>query len=149
LHHPHRTTSNTKEGMPGYLRSIVNFFAPKFVSPEQESLVERILNKEVIETVNDCGEKRYIEMEREAHIERRKNLDILLSKCKRLLSFVELTRNERMYTKIQSFIVRVRQALYKGDDIVPLFDEFEKIKDYTKRGSKTFSNLSDAERFIY
>ena len=135
--------------MPGYLRSIVNFFAPKFVSPEQESLVERILKKEVIETVNDCGEKRYIELEREAHIERRRNLDILLSKCKRLLSFVELTRNEKMYTKIQSFIIRVRQALYKGDDIVPLFDEFERIKDYTKRGSKTFSNLSDAERYNF
>ncbi len=132
--------------MSGYIRSILNFITPKIVSP---SLTERILNKDIIEAINDCGEKRYIEIEHEIHTERKKNLDILLSKCKRLLSFVEATRNMEMYTKIESFVGRVRQALYKGDDIGPLFDEFEKIKDGSKGGSKTFSNLSDAETYIF
>lgn len=126
--------------MQHFLHSIVDFFAPQPI----RSHAEKLSNCTVIETMNDCGEKRYIEMEREVQADRKKNLDILLSKCKRLLSFVETTRDVEMYTRLNSFVGRVRQALYKGDDITPLFDEFEKIKDVAKRGSKTFSNLSDA-----
>lgn len=114
-----------------FLRKITEIIAPKPVS-------------NVIETMNDCGEKRYIELERDVHTERKRNLDVLLMKCKRLLSFIESTQNIDMYDKMHSFVGRVRQALYMGDDILPLFDEYEKLKNDVKRGSKTFTNLSDA-----
>lgn len=122
-----------------FIRSIADFIAPQPV----RSHTEKLSNCTVIETVNDCGEKRYIEMQREVQADRKKNLDILLSKCKRLLSFVETTHDTGMYARLSSFVGRVRQAMYKGDDISPLFDEFEKIKDVAKQGSKTFTNLSD------
>jgi len=118
------------------LRSIANLVAPQ--------PVQRIDDTCLIETINDCGEKRYIELEREFHNERKKNLDVLLTKCKRLLSFVETTSHTETYTKLNSFIGRVHQAVYKGDDITPLFEEFYKIENSAKKGSKTFSNLSDA-----
>jgi hypothetical protein len=107
--------------------------------------IQRRVNRStIIETVNDCGEKRYIEMEREIHIERKRNLDVLLTKCKRLLSFIQTTQNTDMYDKMHSFVGRVRQAIYKGDDITPLIDEYENLKNTAKRSSKTFTNLSDA-----
>ena len=65
--------------MSNLFQTVVGFFTPKPVSGK------------VIETVNECGEKRYIEMEieRNYQLERQKDLEILLTKCKRLLSFVE------------------------------------------------------------
>ena len=115
----------------GFLRKITNIIAPQPVS-------------NIIETVNDCGEKRYIDIERDVHMERKRNLDVLLVKCKRLLSFIESTQNIDMYNKMHSFVGRVRTALYMGDDITPLFDEYENLKNSVKKGSKTFTNLSDA-----
>jgi hypothetical protein len=53
----------------------------------------------LIEAVNDCGEKRYIEVERV--VDRRENLEVLFTKCKRLMSFVKKKNwDETMYTRI-------------------------------------------------
>ena len=106
---------------------------------------DRILTQDIIETVNDCGEKRYIQIENERNQkrERETDLNILLTKCKRLLSFVETTNNESIFKKLVAFTEKVRQALYLGDDIQNLFDEFEQIEDITKKSSKSFKNLSD------
>ena len=80
---------------------------------------DRILTQDVIETVNDCGEKRYIQIENERNQkrERETDLNILLTKCKRLLSFVERTDDLQVFDKIAHFVVKVRQAKYRGDDI--------------------------------
>ena len=106
---------------------------------------DRILTQDIIETVNDCGEKRYIQIETERNKkrERETDLNILLTKCKRLLSFVETTKNESIFKKLVAFTEKVRQALYLGDDIQNLFHEFEQIEDVTKKSSKSFKNLSD------
>ena len=114
-----------------FLRSFVNFVAPQPVS-------------NIIEAVNDCGEKRYIEIEVERNYqrERQQDLEILLTKCKRLLSFVERTDDLQVFEKMAHFVVKVRQAKYRGDDIQGLFREFEEIEKNTKRSSKSFRNLS-------
>lgn len=120
--------------MSNLFQAVVGFFAPKpsFSIPR------------VIEAVNDCGEKRYIEMEVERNYqqERQRDLEILLTKCKRLLSFVERTDDLQVFDKMAHFVVKVRQAKYRGDDIQGLFREFEEIEKNTKRSSKSFRNLS-------
>ena len=117
----------------GFLHSIADFFAPKPVS-------------NIIEAVNDCGEKRYIEIEAERNYqqERQQDLEILLTKCKRLLSFVERTDDVQVFEKMAYFVVKVRQAKYRGDDIHDLIEEFEEIEKSTKKSSKSFKNLSHA-----
>ena len=117
----------------GFLHSITDFFTPKPVS-------------NIIEAVNDCGEKRYIEIEAERNYqqERQQDLEILLTKCKRLLSFVERTDDVQVFEKMAYFVVKVRQAKYRGDDIHDLIEEFEKIEQSVKKSSKSFKNLSHA-----
>ncbi len=123
----------------GFLHSIADFFAPKPVSLTEKSTVGKL-----IEAVNDCGEKRYIEIEAERNYqqERQQDLEILLTKCKRLLSFVERTDDVQVFEKMAYFVVKVRQAKYRGDDIHDLIEEFEKIEQSVKKGSKSFKNLS-------
>ena len=124
----------------GFIQSIVDFVAPKPIRKERS-----LSDQDIIETVNDCGEKRYIQIETERNQkrERETDLNILLTKCKRLLSFVETTKNETIFKKLVVFTEKVRQALYLGDDIRDLFREFEQIEDITKKSSKSFKNLSD------
>ena len=123
--------------MSNLFQTVLNFFAPK---PDSG------VNSKLIEAVNDCGEKRYIEMEVERNYqqERQRDLEILLTKCKRLLSFVERTDDLQVFDKMAHFVVKVRQAKYRGDDIQGLFREFEEIEKYTKRSSKSFQDLSKA-----
>ena len=107
--------------MSNLFQTIFGFFAPK-PGPG--------VNSKLIEAVNDCGEKRYIEMEVERNYqqERRRDLEILLTKCKRLLSFVERTDDLQVFDKMAHFVVKVRQATYRGDDIQGLFREFEEFE---------------------
>ena len=125
----------------GFLHSIADFFTPKPVSLTEKSTVGKI-----IEAVNDCGEKRYIEIEAERNYqqEREQDLEILLTKCKRLLSFVERTDDVQVFEKMAYFVVKVRQAIYRGNDIHDLIEEFEKIEQSVKKSSKSFKNLSHA-----
>ena len=124
----------------GFLQSVVDLITPKPIRKERS-----LSDQDIIETVNDCGEKRYIQIETERNKkrERETDLNILLTKCKRLLSFVETTKNDSIFKKLVVFTEKVRQALYLGDDIRDLFHEFEQIEDITKKSSKSFKNLSD------
>jgi hypothetical protein len=90
--------------MSDLFQTVRNFFAPK-------------PNSRIIEAVNECGEKIYIEMESE------NTLETLLTKCKRLLSFVEKTGDVALFEKLSLFVVKVRQAKYRGD----LFHEFDDL----------------------
>jgi hypothetical protein len=92
--------------MSNLFQTVVGFFTPKPVSGK------------VIETVNECGEKRYIEMEIERNYQ---------------LAFEEMA----------FFVAKVRQAKYRGNDIQGLFKEFEEIEKNIKRSSESFQNLSN------
>jgi hypothetical protein len=156
LHRSHRSTTNTKEAMSGYIRSIFNFVAPKLVSREQESLTERILNKEIIEAVNECGEKRYIEVSKElGHTKER--LDVLATKCENLHSFVTRmeshgkmseTKLKIFYTEMFRLRLKVRDGrIYgaKAQLIDDLTDEYETLEKLMKGStSKSFRDLRSA-----
>lgn len=124
--------------MSNLFQTIFGIFAPKPVSDITN------FSGKVIETVNECGEKRYIEMGIEINhqLERQKDLEILLTKCKRLLSFVEAKDELQAFEEMAFFVAKVRQAKYRGNDIRGLFKEFEEIEKNIKRSSKSFQNLS-------
>ena len=62
----------------------------------------------MIETYNECNEARYIQMERNIQIERRIDLELLLTKCKQLLSFVEARNYNGSFNKMSIFIDKVK-----------------------------------------
>ena len=115
--------------MQNIIQSITDFFTPKPVS--------------IIEAVNDCGEKRYIEIASPIIGPRRENLNILFTKCKRLLSFVA-THNydDIVRTKITNLSADIRVAMYRNDDITYLFEEYESVERlFFKKSSKNLSSL--------
>ena len=121
--------------MSNLFQTVVDFFAPKPPSVSKRNLIE---------AVNDCGEKRYIEVERV--VDRRENLEVLFTKCKRLMSFVKKKKwDETMYTRIVNLSDRIRLSMYKNDDILPLFEEFESVENFFKRSSKSQLNLSSLD----
>lgn len=83
-----------------------------------------------------------MEIERNIQMERQQDLEILLTKCRRLLSFVERTDDLQTFDKMTRFVVKVRQAKYRGDDIRGLFQEFEEIEKKIKKTSSSSMNLS-------
>lgn len=118
--------------MLDFLHTVTKFFAPKPVR--------------IIEAVNDCGERRYIEMAHETNFERRESLEILLTKCRKLLSFV-MTKS--VYIDDAKHIIKlsekIRQSIYRNDDTMNLFTEYEQYESKYKRTSKSIMNLSALE----
>ena len=128
----------------GFIHSIIDFITPKTVS-HQGSLTERLLRGDVIEATNECGEKRYIQIHSETYAERRRSLEILLSKCKKLISSVTLKDHiHRRYIRIVKLTERVREAMYMADDITDLVIEYEELERDVNKASSSFRNLSDA-----
>lgn len=121
--------------MSNLFQAVVGFFAPR-----SSTFIKPVL----IEATNDCGEKRYIEVERV--VDRRENLQVLFTKCKRLMSFVRKKNwDETMYTRIVKLSDEVRLSMYKNDDILPLFKEYESVEKFFKGGSKSQMNLSSLD----
>ena len=121
--------------MSNLFQTVVDFFAPK---------PPVVAKRKLIEAVNDCGEKRYIEVERV--VDRHENLQVLLTKCKRLMSFVKKKKwDETMYTRVVKLHDDIRLSMYKNDDILPLFEEFESVENFFKGSSKSQMNLSSLD----
>ena len=128
----------------GFIHSIIDFITPKPIS-HQGSLTERLLKGDVIEATNDGGEKRYIQIRSETHAERRRSWEILLTKCKKLISSVTLEDHiHRRYVRIVKLTEKVREAMYMADDITDLIVEYEELERDVKKASSSFRNLSDA-----
>ena len=126
------------------IRSIVDFITPKIVSDE-ESMYERILSGNVIKAKNECGETRYIQIRLETQAERRRSLEILFTKCKKLISSVTLKDHiHKRYIRIVKLTERVRKAMYMADDITDLVIEYEELERDVNKASSSFRNLSDA-----
>ena len=126
------------------LQSIYDLVAPKPVQTK-ETLYDEMIQKDVIEAVNEAGEKRYIEMPKNVYTSRREHLEILLKKSQSLLDFCLKKRksdDDDMSWDLVNLIERARASRYRADDIKPLLDEFEKLKKQCKRGSLSTVNLS-------
>ena len=90
---------------------------------------------DVIKAKNECGEDRYIAVCTEDA-----NIDILITKCKKLLSFVESRGLERKYAHALMTIERCAEL---GEDLDPLFENYDRIKKRVTGRSER--NLSDLE----
>jgi len=86
----------------------------------------------IIHTVNECGEIRVIEVipTQDHNMERRDILEVLLTKCRRLMSFVESVNRDTR--RIANLYMNIRLAFYMNDDITDLIEEYE----YCKRSSR-------------
>jgi hypothetical protein len=94
--------------MSNLFQAVVGFFAPR-----TSTFIKPVL----IEAINDCGEKRYIEIE----------------------------WDETMYSRIVNLTDKVRLSMYKNDDILPLFKEYESVENFFKGSSKSQMNLSSLD----
>ena len=115
--------------MRNILQALTSFFTPKPI--------------QLIKAVNDCGEERYIEISRHTH-DRREYIEILLTKCKRLMSFVTKNKyDSRTFRDVVELYEDVRQKLYTNEDINYLYEEYELIESKLKKSSKSIINLSE------
>jgi hypothetical protein len=114
------------------------------------------MNKEVIEAVNDCGEKRYIEVPKDVAFHKER-LYVLLTKCEKLHSFVTRmeshgkmseTKLKIFYTEMFRLRLKVRDGRIYGANaqlIDNLTDEYETLEKVMKGStSKSFRDLRSA-----
>ena len=114
------------------------------------------MNKEVIEAVNDCGEKRYIEVPKDVAFHKER-LYVLLTKCEKLHSFVTRmeSRGKMSETKLKIFYTEMFRLRLKVRDgriygakaqlIDDLTDEYETLEKLMKGStSKSFRDLRSA-----
>ena len=125
------------------LQSLYELVTPKPVQTKR-TFYEQMSRYDIIETINEVGEKRYIEVPKNNHSLRRENLEILLKQSQSLLNFCLKMRkiDDDVSYELVKLIERARVSQYRDNDIGPLFDEFEEIKRYCKKGSKSSIDLS-------
>jgi hypothetical protein len=125
------------------LQRIYDLIAPK-PSQTEETFYDKMIQGDLIETINEVGEKRYIEIPKSEYASRRDKLEVLLKKSQSMLDFCLKMRksDDDMSWKLINLIERARVSQYRNDDIKPLFNEFENIKKRCKRGSKSSVNLA-------
>jgi hypothetical protein len=125
------------------LQSIYDLVAPRR-SQTEETFYDEMIQGDLIETINEVGEKRYIEIPKSEYASRRDKLEVLLKKSQSMLDFCLKMRksDDDASYELVKLIERVRVSQYRNDDIKPLFNEFENIKKRCKRGSKSSVNLA-------
>ena len=100
------------------LQSIYDLVAPK-PSQTNETIYIEMPQSNLIETINEVGEKRYIEIPKSEYTSRRDNLEILLKKSQSMLDFCLKRRksDDDMSWKLVNLIERVRVSQYRNDDM--------------------------------
>lgn len=97
----------------------------------------------IIEAVNECGEKRYIQVKKTIDSERLENVRILYRKSKKLISLLSRSSaDDETFRMILDLHEKIKNARYTNEDIDDLFDEFEEMKKNIKRMSISNMNLS-------
>ena len=130
--------------MHGFIQSVIDYFTKESIQPNT-SYAEHLLNNKIIKAVNQCGEDRYIIYPINPRNERREQLEVLLNKCKKLLSFVSTRRVlKQYYEQLMDLSEKVHEALTMENDVSQLFDQYERLDQCIKRSSKSFKNLSSA-----
>lgn len=133
----HRTDmpAGAKKMFHSFVRAIFGFDPPQTTL----TLVEHLAKYDIIKTKNECGEDRYIAVENESS----EHLDILITKCKRLLSFVESHGLESRYAPmLTAFGDEIRRCAETGRDPEHLFETYEVIKrQIIGRSERSLSDL--------
>jgi hypothetical protein len=111
---------------------------------EKKMFTEFLLKYDVVKAMNECDEERIIAFEKEPDHE----LNILVTKCKRLLSFVESRGLENKFaTTLIDFGNEIEFYVQNKRDLKPMFEKYEKIKKVVKGNYMSSSHLS--ENYIY
>ena len=129
----------------GILQALLGYtFTTKESQNEKKMFTEFLLKYDVVKAMNECGEERIIAFEKEPDHE----LDILVTKCKRLLSFVESRGLENKFaTTLIDFGNEIEFYVQNKRDLKPMFEKYEKIKKVVKGNYMSSSHLS--ENYIY
>ena len=102
-----------------FLQAIFGFDSPKVLT-----FTEHLAKYDIIRAKNECGENRYIAVSKDD-----RDIDILITKCKRLLSFVESNGLESKYAAVlAAFGRQIEQCAEVGGDVDPLFNNYDRIK---------------------
>lgn len=133
----HRTDmpAGAKKMFHSFVRAIFGFDPPQTTL----TLVEHLAKYDIIKTKNECGEDRYIAVCTEDA-----NIDILITKCKKLLSFVESHGLESRYAPmLTAFGDEIRRCAETGRDPEHLFETYEVIKrQIIGRSERSLSDLN-------
>ena len=127
------------------IRSLIDVFTSKH--HEQSSLLDKLSNRKIIEAVNECGEKRYIEMEKNFPEMKKEQVDYLYTRCKSLLHFVNkrgvLQTSDDDLELLYVFTAKIKRihdnVMINMDD---LYDEFKSIEKRIKGKTNSFRDLS-------
>ena len=115
-------------------RSFLEAMFGRFTSPSL-TFAEHLAKYDVIKTKNECGEDRYIAFEKRDT----NDVDILITKCKRLLSFVESRGLDRKYARVLRLI---KHCAEEGEDPETLFADYERVKTRVMgRSERSLSSL--------
>lgn len=127
------------------IRSLIDVFTSKH--DEQSSLLDKLSNRKIIEAVNECGEKRYIEMKKNFPEMKKEQVDYLYTRCKSLLHFVNkrgvLQTSDDDLELLYVFTAKIKRihdnVMINMDD---LYDEFKSIEKRIKGKTDSFRDLS-------
>ena len=109
-------------------------------SRKKKLFTDYMLTHQIIKTKNECGEDVYIAIEKQHD----SNLGILVTKCKRLLSFVECHGLEYKYTSIiTEFGNEIEYHVQRKLNIDHLFEKFGGIEKKIKGKYDSVRNLSN------
>lgn len=135
-----------------FIRSIVDVFTPKYFEEpsllNKKSIVYKLSKCKIIETVNECGEKRYIETEKDHSEVQKEQLDYLYTRCKSLMHFVNkrgvLKTSDDDLELLYGFTTKIKRIRENFEiNIDDLYDEFKFIEKRIKGKSNSFRDLSN------
>tara|TARA_B110000046_G_scaffold107970_1_gene115273 strand:- start:1581 stop:1976 length:396 start_codon:yes stop_codon:yes gene_type:complete len=122
------------------LQAVFDFTPEKVIPSKIKLFSDFMLTHQIIRTVNECDEDIYIATEKEQD----RNLHILVTKCKRLLSFVECHGLEYKYTSIiADFGNEIEYHVQRKLNIDHLFEKFGGIEKKIKGKYDSVRNLSN------
>lgn len=131
--------------MTNLLKSLYDILKISTKIKKREELEKHI----IIEAVNECGEKRYIQVKKPIDSERLENVRILYRKSKKLISFLSRSSaDDETFRMVLDLHEKIKNARYTNEDVDDLFDEFEEMKKDVKNMSISNMNLSSLEFVI-
>ena len=138
MHRADRTTTNPTKMFKNLLHALFGFSSSES-SHKTRMFTDYLLNYTIIKAKNDCDEERFLAEEKEND----QDLDILVTKCKRLLSFVESRGLQKKYTQtLVEFGNEIEHCVQIQKSVEPLFDRYEEIKKMIKGNSMSSTHLS-------
>ena len=126
--------------MSKILQGIFQFFTKEPIQ-SPVNMYDKLANFHVIQTTNEVGEKRYIEVPKRDSEIRREQLNFILNKSQSMLDTCLRIqkKNDDLSYDLVNLIDRVRQSLYRKDNIEEIIEDFKDLKRRAKGKSSMSS----------